>query len=201
MNPEHSVTKLIQQLEHDPSSALQQLWDRFIGRLITAADKHLRNLPRRVADEEDVAIVAFASFARGAAEGRFQRLENRDDLWQVLAMLIERKSIALLRHELADKRGGGQVRGESVFEKLIAESSVGLGIDQVGDPSPQLLDHFTYGVREMLDSLGDETLREIAILKLEGYTNDEIATKRSTSLRSIERKLQMIREKWTDTDE
>jgi hypothetical protein len=44
--------------------------------------------PRRVADADDVVVSAFASFCRGAELGRFQRLEDRDDLWQVLGMIL-----------------------------------------------------------------------------------------------------------------
>ena len=36
----------------------------------------------RLADEEDVALSAFDSFCRGAEQGRFPRLDDRDDLWQ-----------------------------------------------------------------------------------------------------------------------
>jgi len=87
-------------------------------------------------DEEDIALSAFNSFFRGATEGRFQQLNNSEDLWQVLAMLAERKAIKTFRRERAEKRGGGQVRDESVFEKRIADSFAGAGIDQTGDPNP-----------------------------------------------------------------
>ena len=51
-------------------------------------------------------------------------------------MLAERKAIVAYRQVHAEKRGGGLVRGESVFAKLLADSSVGLGIDQIGDRNP-----------------------------------------------------------------
>ena len=195
MSELHSVSELLQQLKLNQSAAAHQLWDRFIDQLIRAARRHLRNLPRRVVDEEDVAVTAFEAFLRGTREGRFKRLETREDLWQVLAMLTERKAIEVLRHELADKRGGGQVRGESVFEKMIMESSCVIGIAEVGDPNPATLELFTVEVRDMLDGLGDELLRQIAMLKLEGYTNPEVAQRLNIALRSVERKLQLIRDK------
>ena len=146
-------------------------------------------------DEEDVAVIAFEAFLRGTREGRFSKLETREDLWQVLAMLTERKAIEVLRRELADKRSGGQVRGESVFEKMIMESSGAIGIADVAAPNPATLELFAGEVREMLDGLGDELLRQIAILKLEGYTNPEVAQRLNIALRSVERKLQLIRDK------
>ncbi len=75
------------------------------------ASRKLGDLPRRVADEEDVVLSAFHDFLRGVEEGRFTRLDDREDLWQVLVMLTERKAIGLRRKTQAEKRGGGQVRG------------------------------------------------------------------------------------------
>ena len=164
MTNDHSISMLLKQLEQDPNIVAGELWSRFIERLIKAADRYLRNLPRRMADEEDIALSAFVSFVKGAAEGRFQRMTNRDDLWRVLAMLAERKAIAAYRREHAEKRGGGLVRGESVFAKLLAESSARLGIDQIGDPNPQEINAITTTVREMLEGLGDDLLKKIALL-------------------------------------
>jgi DNA-directed RNA polymerase specialized sigma24 family protein len=50
--------------------------------------------------------------------------------------------------------------------------------------------------QRLLDSLGDETLRQIAQLKLEGYTNEEISEQLDCVPRTVERKLERIREKW-----
>lgn len=136
MSDLHSVSELLRQLKLNQSTAAHQLWNRFIDQLIRAASRHLRNLPRRAVDEEDVAVTAFEAFLRGNREFRFNQLETREDLWQVLAMLTERKATEVLRREQADKRGGGQVRGESVFEKMIMESSGAVGIADVGDPNP-----------------------------------------------------------------
>ena len=111
-------------------------------------------------------------------------------------MLTDRRAIAERRRERADKRGGGNNRGESVFEQPGANGSAAAGIDQVGDPSPALVNTFTLEVRELLETLDDEVLRKIAILRLEGYTNKEIAGQLGIALRAVERKLQLIRQKW-----
>jgi FixJ family two-component response regulator len=49
-------------------------------------------------DAEDVLVSVFDRFFRAAQEDRFARLDDRDDLWQLLLMLTERK-VALLRME------------------------------------------------------------------------------------------------------
>ena len=64
MSSRESVTEWLKQLKHGESQAAQKLWQRYIERLVRLARKHLRTTPRRVADEEDVAVAAFAEFLR-----------------------------------------------------------------------------------------------------------------------------------------
>lgn len=198
MSEHHSVSELIQELQRDKSEAARQLWEHFIHRLIDAARWRLRGLPRRVYDEEDVALSAFDAFFRGATARRFERMENRDDLWQILVMLVERKAASVLRRELADKRGGGLVRGDSAFEKFACESSFAAGIASVENPNLAIIDQFTIETREMLHALGDDLLRKVAMRRFEGYTNQEISQELGISLRAVERKLHLIRQKWED---
>ena len=65
------------------------------------------------------------------------------------------------------------------------------------EPSPELAGMVAEDCRRMLDSLGDETLRQVAVLTLEGYDTQEIAEKLGCVRRSVERKLERIREKWS----
>ena len=196
MSHDHSLTKLVQDLQAGESAAAHQMWQRCISRLVGTARRKLRGLPRRAVDEEDVALSAFDAFLRGVKENRFEKLENREDLWQVLAMLTERRAIATLRQERAQKRGGCDNRGESVFQEAAADGSAVAGIDQVNEPNPAMIDLFTLEVRELLEKLDDDVLRRLAIGKLEGYQNKELAEQLGTGRRTIERKLQLIRQKW-----
>ena len=50
--------------------------------------------------------------------------------------------------------------------------------------------------RRLLDVLDDDTLRSVAIWKLEGYTNHEIAGKLQCVDQTVERKLRTIRSIW-----
>jgi hypothetical protein len=86
-----SVTHWIGLLKAGDAAAAQRLWDRFFDRLVSLAQAQLRGLPRGPADEEDVALSAFNRFCLAVRRGQFPRLEDRDDLWQLLALLTERK--------------------------------------------------------------------------------------------------------------
>ena len=152
-----------------------------------------------MADEEDVVLSAFHDFLRGVEEGRFTRLDDREDLWQVLVMLTERKAIGLRRKIQAEKRGGGQVRGESALEADFALSSAAPGIGQLAgcEPTPQFAAQVQEEFGRLYGLLADDTLRQIARGKLEGYTNAELAAQLNLSLRAVERKLQLIRRQWS----
>jgi DNA-directed RNA polymerase specialized sigma24 family protein len=110
-----SVTVWLEQLKQGDAAAALPLWERYYGRLVVLARQALRGLPRRAADEEDMALEAFDRFCRGAALGRFPRLADRDNLWALLVILTERGASDLREREEAQKRGGGRVRGGSVL--------------------------------------------------------------------------------------
>jgi DNA-directed RNA polymerase specialized sigma24 family protein len=131
------------------------------------------------------------------AAGRFPQLADRHDLWSLLLVITARKAGAQLRQERRHKRGGGAVRGESALVAP-AGTSNGRGLEQLAapQPTPDLAAQLAEEYARHLQALGDDTLRAIALLKLEGYTNDEIAARLDCVPRTIERKLHVIRLVW-----
>src|SRR5436305_12158598 len=103
-----SVSHWIGELKAGNHDAAQELWEDYFQRLVRLARKKLRGRSRRAADEEDVALSAFDSFCRGAEQGRFPRLTDRDNLWRLLVVITARKAARLLRDEGRLKRGGGR---------------------------------------------------------------------------------------------
>ena len=89
------------------------------------------------------------------------------------------------------------MRGESAFHANLTDEERA-GIDRVvgTEPTPEFAAQVSEQCEELLAKLGDETLERIAIAKLEGYTNDEIAAQLGVRTRTIERKLRTIREIW-----
>src|SRR5262245_15997347 len=87
-----SVTAWIASLKAGNAEAAEALWRRYFEALVRLARARLRGTSRAVADEEDAALSAFDSFCRGAACGRYPRLDDRDDLWRLLVVITERKA-------------------------------------------------------------------------------------------------------------
>lgn len=192
----HSISKLISGLKVGDDRATKEIWARYVARLVRIAHARLKSSPKRAADEDDVVVRAFAAFFKGIEAGRFSQLSDRNDLWQVLVMLTERHAIDQQRKEQAQKRGGGKVRGDSVFRA----DGEGFGFEQLEDPSPtpEFVMQTTEELELLLDELNDPVLRRVALLKLEGYTNEEIADKIERAVCTVERKLATIRDVWIE---
>jgi DNA-directed RNA polymerase specialized sigma24 family protein len=194
--PDGSVTVWLAQLKGGDPTAAQPLWDRYFERLVTLARGRLRATTRAAADEEDVALSAFKSFCRGAAEGRFPRLDDRDDLWQVLFVITDRKAKGHIRHQTRDKRDNRRTTHASATSGATDSAADVLAAKASSEPSPELIAAVTEECTRLLEALPDSQLRKIAIWKMEGFTNEEIATKIGRSIPTVERKLATIRALW-----
>jgi DNA-directed RNA polymerase specialized sigma24 family protein len=189
MSARGSVTHWLDQLKAGDAAAAQPLWERYFQRLVVLARQQLRSAPCHLADEEDVALGAFDSFCRDAQRGRFPQLADRDDLWRLLVVFTAQKARDLTRRERANKRGGlSPVAGVDLAQILGPE------------PSPDFAAQVTEECRRLLGLLGGGSLRSIALWKMEGYCNEEIAAKLGCALRTVERRLAVIRSLWREED-
>jgi DNA-directed RNA polymerase specialized sigma24 family protein len=194
MRADTSITWWLERLEVGDRAAVLPLWEHCFHRLVVQARTVLRGHPCRVADEEDIALNAFDSFCRRAEQGRFPRLDDSNNLWRILLEITARKAQHQIRDEHRLCRGGGRVRTEA---DLISEESEGgeglLGGVSCPEPTPELAAELAEEFRRLLDRLGDEHLRSIAVWQMEGYTLDEIAGQLGRTVRTVTRKLQVIR--------
>jgi DNA-directed RNA polymerase specialized sigma24 family protein len=194
-----SVTFWLERLKSGDRAAVQRLWERYFDRLVRLARRRLERGARRVADEEDAALSAFHSFCQRVEGERFPQLEDRTDLWRLLVVITSRKALKQAQANRRAKRGGGTVRGDSVFVGAGEEQA---GIQAIADeqPTPEFAVQMAEEVRTLLARLDDPSLSELALLKLEGYSNEEIATRLKCALRTVERRLRGIRAIWSQSD-
>jgi DNA-directed RNA polymerase specialized sigma24 family protein len=194
MNTEGSVTRWIHGIKSGDEVAAQQLWQRYFERLLRLCRKRLPDNARRVADEEDVVLGVMASFYRRAQQGQFPHLNDRHDLWRLLVVMTARRAANLVRDQNALKRAAHDVVGESALDigsdERMIEQVVGY------EPSPDFAASVVEEYERRMAQL-DEPMRLVALRKLEGYTNAEIAQELKTCVRTVERKLWVIRTKWS----
>lgn len=210
-SPEGTVTRLIQKLKDGEAQAAQRLWELYFRRMVGMAREKLQGMPKRMADEEDVALSAFRSFCQGAEGGQFTQLVDRENLWPLLVSITAHKAVDLIRYNNRQKRGGtGQAtidNGISVgnqVESSLHQSdkpnsgSATLEFEEIicQEPTPEFAAQIADEFNSLLARLEDETLQSVALWKLEGFTNEEIAEKLACVPRTVERKLQLIRTLW-----
>lgn len=184
----HSVTRCLGLLREQDPEAAKEIWRRYFAQLLPLARARLRSLSDRTVDEEDILVSVFDRFFRAAREDRFPDLHDRHDLWQILLMLTERKVIEQFRKSNAQKRGRGRGTAEpsdSVIANLAEQQ-----------PGPEFVAAFNDSLVWAIGRLDPEKTREIAIMKLEGFDNREVADRLGISVSSVERKLRLIREYW-----
>jgi RNA polymerase sigma factor (sigma-70 family) len=189
-----SVTRYLGGLKAGQAEAARALWERYFADLVRLARARLRDAPRAAADEEDAALSAFDSLCRGAEHGRFPRLDDRADLWRVLVTITARKAADLVQHQRRLKRGG-LLRSEATLAAA-ALADGGIAQAPARDPSPELAALIAEECRRLFESLPDDSLRQVAALRLEGYTDREIAARLGCGLSTIERRLRTIRAVW-----
>jgi DNA-directed RNA polymerase specialized sigma24 family protein len=191
-----SISRLIVDLKAGDPEAAQPLWERYFDRLVRLARKRLasRRPGMVVEDEEDAALSAFDSFCAGAARGRFPRLGDRDDLWRLLVVITARKASAQLQRQRAQKRGGGQAGRPADGPPTPLEEIIGR------EPDPEFAALVGEEYARLLDKLGDDGLRQVALWRMEGYTGDEIAERLGCARRTVARRLELIRAIWESED-
>jgi DNA-directed RNA polymerase specialized sigma24 family protein len=195
---ENSVTCWLDGLKAGDGEDFRRLWDRYFVKLVRLAGARLPVHSRRAFDEEDVALSALKSFCEGVGQGRFPQLSDRDDLWRILATITTRKVIGCIRHHSRRKRGGGNVLGESAITEEDAASAEGLVLSLSREPTPEAAVEFADACDRLLNRLDDETLKLVAVRKLQGQSSDEIARTLGTTRRTVDRKLQLIRALWQE---
>lgn len=187
INPDHldeSVTGWFHALKSGDEVAAHNLWHRYFQRLTEYA---VRSLDQKVLyDEDDLAVSVFDSLFAAVKEGRYNELANRDELWLLLVTIARNKTIDQHRYETRQKR-----RPEN--GELLTDSA---GIVEDPQASPDWSVIFADEFERLLDSLGNEELREIALLRFEGHTIAEIAEARQCGTATVKRKLAMIRKIW-----
>src|SRR3954447_17961377 len=103
-----SVTAWIEALKEGHARAAEALWRHYFERVVRLARRRLQAAPHQsVEDAEDAALSAFRVLLTGAAQGRFLRLKDRVDLWQLLTAITAKKVLSLKQRHSRLKRGGG----------------------------------------------------------------------------------------------
>lgn len=168
------------------------IWNRYFERLLKFARFQMRGMPKVASDEEDITLSVLKSVCislreQGGGSGADQ---DKDELWGLLVLICKRKIANQYAYQRREKRDIS--RAES-----IDDSPALMDVLHSKEISPALLADFNDRLESLFGVLEKDMLKRIAIEKVQGYTNAEIATRLGCSLSSVERKLRLIREIWS----
>jgi len=209
MSIEQSVTQWIDLLKAGDEHAAQHLWERYFAQMVDLAQRKLHGTARVASDEEDVALSAFKSFCLGARDGRFTQLTDRTNLWPLLMAITANKSVDMVRRQNRQKRGGtgkaptGDANEPQRAKHLALEPAV-LNDLISKEPSPEFAAEMAEQFDHLLQKLNetdDADLTRIAMMKMQGQDNKQIAEQLGCVRRTVERKLQLIARLWASEAE
>lgn len=185
-----SFHRWLSKLRVGDDAAAQRFWESYFERLVVLARTKLRGSRQRMADGEDIAICAFESFCRGVRAGRYPQLSDKNDLWRLLVTITLNKALKVVRDQSRIKRGGKLHSLAGIDQQVALEHIAGR------EPSPEFALEISEQFEQLLGLLPSKEFVQLAIAKMEGQTNLEIASRWGKAERTVERKLRIIRETW-----
>lgn len=169
--------------------AALKLWDRINPRVRELSRRWIQKMGMPVSfDEDDVTISVFAAFCERLRSQQLPELRDREGLWRLLILMTARKANDYAKIARAKKRTH-ETEGLDVGLDAISELR-----DTQMEPSLEVM--MEEQCQAMLKNLGDPILEAIVLLKLEGYSNVEIAERMQYSRRTVQRMLGLVKDIW-----
>ena len=150
-----------------------------------------------------------ACFFRRAKEGKFKELHDRNDLWRLLVKITRNKRVDLIRRSPKEPGESKLGRRASPDEPLAGpdareddrspfpfDPSTMVELSE-GDALAEFVDRLGLASQELLDKLEDKKLRQVALLRMQGYTLKEIAEEIGCVISTVEFKLRRIKGIWS----
>ncbi|MGE3820483.1 MAG: RNA polymerase sigma factor [Isosphaeraceae bacterium] len=179
----------IQALRGGDEEALRAFWARYATPLLQLAGQNLQQKLRRRVDPEDVVQSALRAFLRRARDDDFD-LPGPDDLWGLLCAITRNKARGQARFHGREKRA---VHRDQTLEP--GESGQPSPEPMSREPSPLESATLVDLVEQVVSGARDEEEARLVLLKLEGFSHDEIAERCSCSERTVRRILGRVRER------
>jgi RNA polymerase sigma factor (sigma-70 family) len=184
---EPSFENLVERLRTGDAAAVGDIYQRFAQRLIALARARLDKALQAKVGPEDVLQSVFCSFVNRHAGGQVD-LHSWDSLWSLLVVMTVRKCTAKGRFFHRQTR---DVRREN--QPLPGTSLNGLSWAALAhEPTPLEAAELADTLEHLMSRLSPRE-REIATLRLQGHSVQEISVKVGRTERTVERALERAR--------
>jgi RNA polymerase sigma-70 factor (ECF subfamily) len=177
---------LVKHFQEGSESAARDLFDKYCERLMKLARRRIGHKMASRFDPEDVVQSAFRTFFTRVRNDEFV-FANEDDTFKLLVRITVRKTLRRIEHHSADKRNpaaeaGKPTDGSEQFAYIAAQEPTAEMEIALIDELEKFMTQFKPMEREVLE------------LKVQGYSNVEIAEKLNTYDRKIRRVIDRVEE-------
>ena len=167
------------------NTAAQEIFDRFVERLLVLARRRIGHRLTSRVDPEDIVQSVFRTFFHRLKNDQFT-IDDQDDLFKLLVRITVHKTLRQVAHHKAAKRDpsleAGQ--GDAAQEQLMQAMD--------GEPSPETIVAFMDQLEHFLGQFKPQD-RRVLELRLQGYSSEEIAQQLGTYDRKVRRVLEWVR--------
>lgn len=185
MSDDELTLSLIRAIRGGDQTAMETAWRQLYPKLLAMIRRRFDASKSVDDDEEDIALSALESFFRGLRDGRFPELTSQNEVWRLLSKMTQRKIVDRIRRGWAKKNGDKEV---VLNDPLLADEDIRAASPELEAIARDQVEQLLLHLREK-----DEKLEALAIAKMAGYTNEELAEQFERSIPTIERWLSRIR--------
>lgn len=181
-NQSNNVSEWIKLLEQGNDEAANKIWSTYFPRLVGLARSVLKDRARTDGYEEDIALSALKSFCIRLQDGKFPDINDGDGLWKLLMTITLRKAFKIHRKNARYSDGDVIDWLHYIPNREVSPEDAISTIDEID---------------RLLELLPDDRTRQIVLARLEGRTQQEVANHVGCSIATVERKLKLVRELWS----
>lgn len=184
--------QLVLGLRAGTPEACAKFWKHYGSELMRLADRHISERLKRRVGADDLVQSACRTFFRRLSDGQFE-LPDADALWRLMvAITVTKARRAARNHGRAKRDMNAEVRIDDAagYEGKMDQA----GLVDASD-SPIDVAEFHDQMERLFECLSDQEC-QVVNLKLQQFTNREIAERMACSERTVRRLTQQVRERW-----
>jgi RNA polymerase sigma-70 factor (ECF subfamily) len=188
-SPADSAAELVARLRAGDADAAQEVFSRYVDRLVSLARSRLSSRLAQRLDPEDVVQSVYRSFFVRLREGQYT-LGSAADLWRLLAAITIHKLHKQVEFHTAQKRSFDRELRLSATDSLLGISPEELA----RDPSPEEAMASVEELELLMNGLAP-VQRRMLELHLQGHTISETAEQVQRSERAVRRLLAQLKQR------
>ncbi len=174
---------LVVRVREGDELAATELYERYAARVFGLVRSQMAEQLRAQVEPEDIVQSIFKSIFRGMNSGSYNA-PQAGTLWQLIAVIAIHKVRRNATRRTAAKRDSRRTESLDQREQSAARDRM----------SPEEIEA---AIQEAIEGLRP-TEQEVVLLRIQGYTVEEIAERAGRSRRTVERQLQRARELLAD---